>query len=272
MRLGSMIPAVKQPTMSISHIMALYLKKNWLTESAHLISNPATNVAQAIFALRADARWAVTGTPFQNRLSDLATIFQFLRVHPYDDPNSFGADVIRVWRMGSDHLALSRLKRLLRYILLRRATGILQLPKRNDLRVTLQFSDEERIHYQTIERNVVSSIDATLNHSNTPHSTLNVLRQINELRMICDQGTHRSLRKAQASQPRGWNSQAAERAFEALTATGFLLCSKCGFDIDTVGNATGLGSNLTSHMGSPHMHSCLRVFCAACVEQTNQLS
>jgi SWI/SNF-related matrix-associated actin-dependent regulator of chromatin subfamily A3 len=258
--------------MGTSHAVVLYSKSNLLTKLAHIMSNPATNVSQAVFALKADARWAVTGTPFQNRLSDLATIFQFLRVHPYDDPKTFGSDVIQVWRMGSDRLALDRLKRLLRYVLLRRATGILQLPKRNDLKVTLQLRDEERAHYQTIERNVVNSIDTALNNSATTQSTLNVLRQINELRMICDQGTHRSLRQAQASQPRGWNSQAAERAFETLTATGSMLCSKCGFDIDTVGDAMGLGFNLPSHICSPYMHSCLRVFCAACVEQHDQLS
>jgi hypothetical protein len=42
--------------------------------------------------------------------------------------------------------------------------------------------------------------------------------------------------------------------------------------MDTVGDAMGLGFNLTSHMCGPCMHSCLRVFCAACVEQHEQLS
>lgn len=194
-------------------------------------------------------------------------------MYPYDDPKTFESDIIQIWKMGSDRLAIARLKRLLHYVLLRRATGILQLPKRNDLRIALQFRDEERAHYQTVERNVIDNIDAALNHRNTPQSTyLSVLQQINELRLICDQGTHRSLRKAQASHTRGWNSRAALKAFETLTAAGSLLCFRCGFDMDTAEDALGLGSDLTNYFCSPQMHSCLRVFCASCVGQNAHLS
>jgi SWI/SNF-related matrix-associated actin-dependent regulator of chromatin subfamily A3 len=270
---------LKAPSLWCRHSQTCTLLPNFIPQkniqlirSAHLISNRATNTSRAIFALQAETRWAVTGTPFQNRLSDLATICQFLRVHPYDDPKIFESDITRVWRMGSDGLAIARLKRLLQCILLRRATSIVDLPKRNDLRITLRFT-EERVHYQTAERNVITNIDAALNHSNAPQSTyLNVLQQINELRLICDQGTHRTLGKSQASQLRGWDPKTAQKAFEALTAAGSLLCFKCGFDMDIVEDALGLGSNLANYRYSPQMYSCLRVFCAGCVGQNAHLS
>jgi len=40
-------------------------------DEAHEIKNHSSQSARAVFALRAERRWVVTGTPLQNRLSEL---------------------------------------------------------------------------------------------------------------------------------------------------------------------------------------------------------
>ncbi|CAN9284978.1 unnamed protein product [Alternaria alternata] len=171
--------------------------------------------------LEAQARWAVTGTPLQNRLGDVATLCQFLRVHPYDDRETFNKDIIDPWKAGDNNTAISRLKRLLQCILLRRSKGSVKLPERTDLRHTLQLSEEERQHYATAENNVARSIDAVLGaNTNTAFNVTSIIQQINELRLICDLGVYRKPPKPVSfAENNTWNTRVAQRALNALTAT-----------------------------------------------------
>ncbi|KAL6059239.1 SWI/SNF-related matrix-associated actin-dependent regulator of chromatin subfamily A member 3-like 1 [Balamuthia mandrillaris] len=55
-------------------------------DEAHLIKNRQTRMALACCSLKAQRRWCLTGTPIQNRLEDLFSLFCFLRFMPYGDP------------------------------------------------------------------------------------------------------------------------------------------------------------------------------------------
>jgi SNF2 family DNA or RNA helicase len=64
-------------------------------------------MAQSICSLDAVARWAVTGTPIQNKLADLSTLLQFLHVHPYSEKKVFETDISNVWKSdGSEEVRL----------------------------------------------------------------------------------------------------------------------------------------------------------------------
>ena len=104
-------------------------------------------MAHAICALDSVSRWAVTGTPIQNRLSDLATLLKFIRVHPYTDLKRFDADISRLWKFGEDEEAVKRLKHLSACLLLRRAKGTINLPPRRDMQCPVDFTREERAIY-----------------------------------------------------------------------------------------------------------------------------
>ena len=41
--------------------------------------------AHAVFALHAERRWAMSGTPIQNQLDDLFSLLHFLRAAPFDE-------------------------------------------------------------------------------------------------------------------------------------------------------------------------------------------
>lgn len=96
----------------------------------------------------------MTGTPLQNRIGDIAALCQFLRLDPYEDRDIFNKDITDPWKCGDHELAVSRLKRLLGFVLLRRNQGTVKLPKRTDLRITLQLSQEERVLYNSVETRV----------------------------------------------------------------------------------------------------------------------
>ena len=55
-----------------------------ILDEAHTIRNPKSQVSQAVCRLRAAKRWAVTGTPVQNKELDMYSLLRFLRVTPFD--------------------------------------------------------------------------------------------------------------------------------------------------------------------------------------------
>ncbi|EKX50884.1 hypothetical protein GUITHDRAFT_66606 [Guillardia theta CCMP2712] len=58
-------------------------------DEAHLISNRKTLQSMAVVELDGTHRWAITGTPIQNKLEDIFPLFSFLRLHPLDTYDYF---------------------------------------------------------------------------------------------------------------------------------------------------------------------------------------
>ena len=59
---------------------------NWhriVLDEAHAIKDRRCSTAQAVFALYAQCRWCLTGTPLQNRVGELYSLVQFMRMDPY---------------------------------------------------------------------------------------------------------------------------------------------------------------------------------------------
>lgn len=52
-------------------------------DEAHRIKERTTSTARSSFALTAEYRWCLTGTPLQNRVGDVYSLLRFLRLKPY---------------------------------------------------------------------------------------------------------------------------------------------------------------------------------------------
>src|SRR5262249_50738883 len=140
----------------ISLILASKVSSQSLTaQIAHFIRNSESQMARAICSLDSVSRWAVTGTPIQNRLGDLATLLKFLKVYPYSEKRAFEADISYVWKSGNVDEAVKRLKRLSGCLLLRRPKEIVPLPPRHDFQCPVDFMPAERHLYEDIRTQAI---------------------------------------------------------------------------------------------------------------------
>lgn len=141
-------------------------------------------------SLNARCRWAVTGTPIQNRLTDLGTLLHFLRVHPFDDLGVFDKEFLRPWKTQLDPSALNRLKALVKFITLRRSKEILHLMPREDHVRYLQFSSSERTLYETIRNRTRDEFPELLSATTSGKVDyfFHILAWIDDLRQFCNHG------------------------------------------------------------------------------------
>ena len=98
---------------------------NWfrvVLDEAHMIREQSTLQSKAICNLHAQRRWAVTGTPVQNRLDDLGALIKFLRIKPFDEKRGFAQYILAPCK-NADPEILPKLRLLVDSITLRRLKG-----------------------------------------------------------------------------------------------------------------------------------------------------
>lgn len=229
-------------------------------------------MARAACELDSVSRWAVTGTPIQNRLSDLAAQLKFIRVYPYDDPKQFEADISRLWKSGEDEEAAKRLKCLSACILLRRAKSTISLPTRRDTTCAVDFSREERAAYDEVREQTITKIDEALHTSSESSRAgvyVNVLQQIESLRLICDLGLHYHTRRDRTTQSTSVSDEwtaAAQQAFNIQRGMGSIICLQCSSTTSLTDSLLGDNSHDTSSSRQqPQFFRCLRFACGDCI-------
>jgi SNF2 family DNA or RNA helicase len=162
-----------------------------ILDEAHTIRESRAAQAQAVFTLWAQRRWCLTGTPIQNRIDDLGSLTRFLRLSPYDTAMGF-ARYIRSPAQSGDADFLKTLRVFVDSFTLRRLKDRVDLPKRRDLEVQLEFSPEEqRLHDFFKERAHVQIEELTEKSKEKKISggiQHHVLRGIMTLRLISAHG------------------------------------------------------------------------------------
>lgn len=121
-------------------------------DEAQNIKNPASRTAQAARALQAEFRVALTGTPVENRLTELWSIFEFLNPRLLGPQAAFRREfAIPIERYGQADAA-ERLKRMVQPFILRRLkndpTIIQDLPSKQEMKVICSLTREQASLYQ----------------------------------------------------------------------------------------------------------------------------
>ena len=215
----------------------------------------------------------MTGTPIQNRLMDLFSLFKFLQCTPFDELKVFNSHISQNWKARSDPTSFLKLKTLVNCLSLRRPKTTIELPSRIDEPVELEFNDQEKQYYREVQSSTLHKIGLA-NSKNSGAIFLNTLKWVNELRLICNHGitnrkTIANLEDGPADKPL-WNAQEAQARFDQLDGVGLAKCSntECGQDL-----SSAVSSETDSeHDDEPWITESLELWCSSCAEQTRNKS
>ncbi len=130
---------------------------DWLgvvLDEAQNIKNPGAKQTQAIRQLKAGFRLALTGTPVENRLSELWSIMHFLNPGYLGARQRFRSEFALPIERYQDEDALRRLKQLTAPFILRRVktdpTVIQDLPEKVETKVYCHLTEEQATLYEAV--------------------------------------------------------------------------------------------------------------------------
>jgi len=134
-------------------------------DEAQNIKNAVSRTARAARSLKAGFRVALTGTPVENRLAELWSIFEYLNPRLLGPLEAFRREVaVPIERYGSDEVA-QRLKRVVQPFILRRLksdpTIIQDLPPKQEMTVLCTLSHEQASLYQAAVNESLRKIESS---------------------------------------------------------------------------------------------------------------
>ncbi|MBI5030507.1 MAG: DEAD/DEAH box helicase [Chloroflexi bacterium] len=136
-----------------------------ILDEAQNIKNPTTKQAQAARKIGAKAEWraTLTGTPVENRLTELWSIFQFLNPDYLGSQNDFYNRLAKPIERTNDAEATKRLKSLVSPFILRRVktdpSVITDLPAKNEMKVFCNLTKEQATLYEAVVRDSIKRIE-----------------------------------------------------------------------------------------------------------------
>ena len=153
-----------------------------VVDEAQFIKNPETKNARSVKKLNADHRFALTGTPIENSLAELWSIFDFIMPgYLYTYPRfryTFETEIVR-----GNEKAAARLNKLVRPFILRRLkTGVLsELPPKVETDIANPLEGEQQKLYSANLALIKDSVIA----AGADVNKVVILSMLTRLRQIC---------------------------------------------------------------------------------------
>ncbi len=157
-----------------------------LDEAQH-IKNPETNKAKGVKLLKAQKRLVLTGTPIENNLIELWSIFDFLMPGFLHSKSKFIKKYNNPISKGNSPDVLNRLKRKISPFILRRLKKdvLPELPAKMNQIIYTELTDCQKAVYMATLQRVKKEISEQIKVRGFDNSKIHVLAGITKLRLIC---------------------------------------------------------------------------------------
>ncbi|SMC24569.1 Superfamily II DNA or RNA helicase, SNF2 family [Desulfacinum hydrothermale DSM 13146] len=154
-------------------------------DEAQAIKNAATKRAQAAMKLRGRFKMATTGTPLENRLEELHSLFQFINPGLLGSRAGFRRRFVLPIEKHRDGAARRRLQKLIRPFVLRRtkAQVLEELPPRTEITLQVELSKREAAFYEALRRDALSRLEEERAGRGLTH--VQIFAELMRLRQAC---------------------------------------------------------------------------------------
>jgi non-specific serine/threonine protein kinase len=159
-------------------------------DEAQQVKNSAARTTQSVRSIPAEARIAMTGTPVENRLSELWSIMEFLNPGILGSERSFRERFADPIERGGDEEAAAKLRRVTAPFVLRRLktdrTIIADLPEKLEMKEFCTLTREQATLYQAVVDDMLARID----ESEGMERRGLVLATMMKLKQVCNHPAH----------------------------------------------------------------------------------
>lgn len=174
----------------IRNDLELFVSKEFeyvILDEAHTIKNPASISAKSVFALRGKNKLAISGTPMQNNLTELWSLFNFLNPGYLGSYDFFKEQFVTRIEKEKDVNVNASLKKLINPFLLRRTKKIIadELPDKTEMVLKSNFNEDEREVYDNWKEYYKNEIKSAVNEKGMGGAKLKILEGLMKLRQIC---------------------------------------------------------------------------------------
>lgn len=158
-----------------------------ILDEAQAVKNPASSVAKHIRAIRARTRLALTGTPMENSLLDLWTLFDWLIPGLLGDRKAFSARFRTPIEKQGNAGAQAALNARVRPFLLRRtkADVALDLPEKTEITELVPLGEAQRGLYESIRVTMDARVREAIARKGLAASRITILDALLKLRQVC---------------------------------------------------------------------------------------
>ena len=156
-----------------------------ILDEAQIIKNPSTKRAKAAMNLSASFRIITTGTPIENHLGELWSLFRFINPGLLGTRQQFNARFAAPVEKKGDTFRRQILKKLVRPFILRRLKSDVldELPPKTETSLFVELSKEEASLYEAIRQKALKDL-AEEQQGSQPGAT-KILAQLTRLRRMC---------------------------------------------------------------------------------------
>ena len=162
-----------------------------ILDEAHYIKYRVTSTAKAAFSLTSEYRWCLTGTPLQNKLNDMFSLFQFLRIETWGEYFWWNTYLNKD---SSSKEAEKLIRSILKPVLLRRTKKstyldgktIIELPQKEVKTCLVELYKDEQYIYDCLFKRTLTEFKKMIKDKAVKFEHAHILELLLRLRQVCD--------------------------------------------------------------------------------------